>query len=218
MIVRLRGILEDVNGNTAVVAPEGGGMAYEVLLPAYYAQRLTAGDGGMIGQPITLYTTQYLESVGQGTSFVPRILGFASPREREFFSLFTSVKGLGAKRALRALAIEPGEIAAAILARDARTLQKLPEIGKRLAETMIVELTGKVDTYADLSTRPEGSRIGAAAAAAARRDPAFEDAVTALVALGESRPEAERMVTRAVQKDPGLKTTEQILQGALAAR
>lgn len=118
---------------------------------------------------------------------------------------------------MRALAIEPGEIAAAIMARDARTLQKLPEIGKRLAETMIVELTGKVDVYADLSTRPEGSRL-AAAAAAPRRDPAFEDAVTALVALGESRPEAERMVTRAVQRNPGLRTTEQILQGALASR
>src|SRR5712671_6350629 len=89
----------------------------------------------------------YLEGQGQGTSFVPRVLGFATPREREFFELFTTVKGLGNKRALRALAREPVEIAGAIAEKNTRALQELPEIGKRLAETVIAELTGKVEKF-----------------------------------------------------------------------
>jgi Holliday junction DNA helicase RuvA len=211
MLVRIRGTLESLDGTPprAIIAPEGQpGLAYEVLLPAYLAERLK--DEG--GTTITLRTIEYLESPNQGASFVPRLIGFTSDRERAFFELFTTVKGLGTRRALRALALEPGEIAAAIIARDTRRLTQLPEIGKRLAETIIAELSGKVDAFADLAPEAADGR------APAKVTPAAEDAVTALVALGETRTEAERIVTRAMQKNPALRATDEILQAALAAR
>lgn len=217
MLVRIRGILESLDGTRAVITPEGQpGLAYEVLVPAYLAEKLKGEPGGKggIGKPITLQTIQYLESPNQGASFVPRLIGFPTDRERAFFELFTTVKGLGNKRALRALAIEPGQIASAIMARDTRKLTQLPEIGKRLAETVIAELSGKVDVYADLAPGMLDGEGGASAAP----PPAAEEAVYALVALGESRPDAERLVTRAMQKNPKLRETDEILQAALAAR
>ena len=99
---------------------------------------------GGLGVRMSFHTLQYLEAQGQGTSFIPRTIGFGSRREREFFELFTSVKGLGNKRATRALAEEPALIAQGIAARDVKALQRLPEIGKKLAETIILELRDKI--------------------------------------------------------------------------
>ncbi|MBC7772968.1 MAG: hypothetical protein H7210_10770 [Pyrinomonadaceae bacterium] len=147
MITRITGVLECIDGNVATVALAGCGIAYEVLIPAYFAHRLrseatpaasgsnpdetsgkqpsSTGSGDtllMMHAPITLYTMEYLEGQGQGTSFIPRLIGFASPAEREFFDLLTTVKGLGNKRTLRALAVEPGAVVQAIIGRDARRL------------------------------------------------------------------------------------------------
>ena len=96
MLTRLQGVLESIQGNRATVVPEGSpGMAYEVLLPSYLADawlgRGGSPDRGAVGRSVTVHTVEYLESQGQGASFVPRILGFASQPEREFFELLTSV-------------------------------------------------------------------------------------------------------------------------------
>lgn len=229
MITRITGTLESLEANTAVVVPEGGagGVAYEVMVPAFLTPRLMLALGG----PVTLWTLQYLEGQGQGTSFVPRLIGFASVEQREFFELFTTVKGLGNKRALRAMAIEPGWIARAVMARDTRALTELPEIGKRLAETVVAELSGKVERFAAAS---EGGAVGAGAsrptvvtlpAAAngtapsmAHLPPAAADAVGALISLGQTRAEAERAVEIVVRRDPGLMATPEILRAALAVR
>jgi len=230
MLTRLRGVLESIEENRATVVPDGmPGLAYEVLLPAYLADSwLGRGGGGpagaMIGRDVTLYTTEYLESQGQGASFVPRCLGFASAAERAFFDLLTSVKGLGAKRGLRVMAVEPGVIARAIAERNGRMLQTLPEIGPKLAETIVHELKSKCDAYIGLgissgarpvaaavaaepkpakrSTKTAGSRNGENVGIVAAAPPVvpIRQTVDALVALGESPVDAERMVARAMDR------------------
>jgi Holliday junction DNA helicase RuvA len=172
----------------------GGEVAYEVLVPAFLAERLKS----QVGSPVTFTTFQYLESQGQGTSFVPRLVGFQSVAEREFFELFTTVKGIGNRRALRAMAADPAVIARAIMAKDAKGLTKLPEIGKRMAETIIAELSGKVDTF--LSTAEVKQLDAGAAGQVSTEDPISEEAVMALVALGETRADAQTMVSRAQAK------------------
>ena len=172
----------------------GGEVAYEVLVPAFLAERLKA----QIGSPVSLTTFQYLESQGQGTSFIPRLVGFQSAVERDFFELFTTVKGIGNRRALRAMAEDPAVIARAIMAKDAKALTKLPEIGKRMAETIIAELSGKVDTF--LSTAEVKHLNSAANGHAPAEDPISEEAILALVALGETRADAQSMVARAQGK------------------
>lgn len=235
VITRLTGTLESLEANTAVVVPGisdagSGGVAYELLVPAFLTPRLMLALGG----PVTLWTLQYLEGQGQGTSFVPRLIGFASPMQREFFELFTTVKGLGNKRALRAMAIEPGWIARAVMARDARALTELPEIGKRLAETVVAELSGKVERFAALNeagaagspsqggaSRPAPVTLPPIAngtSSIAHLPPAAADAIGALVSLGQTRADAERAVEIVVRREPGLVATPEILRAALGVR
>lgn len=229
MLARLTGILESVDTaagtGAAVVSPEavpGSGVAgplgYEVMLPAATADALAS----QIGQRISLRTFQYLEQQAQGASFIPRLVGFASEADERLFELLTKVKGLGVKRALRAMAAPSGEIAAAIAGGDVAALKGLPEIGKKLAETMILELKDKVGALAF-----ESGLGGAGAGAGSKGAPgaaggtgidgaSAQQAVAALVRLGEERAEAEGRV-RAVLKEVGERAAKMSADEILAA-
>ena len=124
--------------------------------------------------------------------------GFGSLRERDFFVLFTTVKGIGNRKALRALASSPGEIARFIAARDLKSLTQLPEIGKRMAETVVAELHGKVDAF--LSTE-EVAQLDRASEVRIESRAAL-DAIAALVTLGESESDAQRLVAKANSERP----------------
>ncbi len=194
MLTRLTGTLESADDALTITV---GPAAVRADAPRYLLDRLTQ----QVGQTVTLHTRLDLESHNQGASFSPRLIAFDTPDERAFFDLFTSVKGLGARRALRALAHDPAQIAAWIVAKDAKALQQLPEIGKRLAETVIAELSGKVDRFATeaaMTTGPAG--YAPAAIEPSRLPPAAQEALAALLALGESRPDAERKVHTALAK------------------
>lgn len=209
MIERIEGRLVSIEGAEAVVEPGGWPVSLRLLLPAYLAERLST----RIGEAVEFRTLCYLESHGQGTSFVPRLVGFATGAERRFFELFTTVKGVGSRKALRAMAAEPAVIARAIAGRDAKALIALPEIGKRLAETIIAELDGKVasflstaeldDALASAERAPAGGLSGPGAAAMA-----------ALMALGEAPDSAERMVRAAMAIEPKPTTTDELIQAA----
>ncbi len=207
MISRITGVLDAVGGLAAQMSLSGGELVHEVMVPAYLAPTLV----GRIGQSVTLHTLEYLESHNQGASFIPRLIGFERPVDREFFELLTTVKGIGNRKALRALAEEPATIARAIVARDTRALQRLPEIGKRLAETVIAELVGKVDRFVDA-----GGRMGEAKPIPGPLAGPAEEAVAALIALGEGRSEAEARVRSAVERGNG-STAEALVAAALGA-
>lgn len=196
MIARLTGTLESLESNAAHIAAPDGSFAREVLIPAYVAPLLAP----KLGQTVTLVTLEYLEGQGQGTSFIPRLIGFQSARDRAFFDLFTTVKGIGNRKALRAMAIEPAQIARAIAERNAAALIKLPEIGKRLAETVIAELSGKVEPYLSEVELRTLEIKSAASFSTPGLNQVGEEAVAALVALGESRAEAERRVLLALER------------------
>jgi len=252
MITRLAGMLESIDGHTATVQPQWGGhaagaasppggadvpsaraadgLAIEILVPGYFARELSV----LCGQRITFHTLTYLEGQGQGSSFIPRLLGFASPADRAFFELFTTVNGIGNRKALRALAEKPATIAAAIMRRDAKALEKLPEIGKRMAEKVVAELHGKVDAFADsagvgrTSSPPLGAlgfgqdALSAGSIESSSLSPAVRDAIDALVNLGETRADAQRKIARTFEraKDGGkaLDTPERIVAAVFAGR
>lgn len=224
MITRVAGVLERVEEHRAVVrggdGPTGGVVefAFEVLVPGFVARQLES----KLGARVTLHTLAYLESQNQGASFTPRLVGFLSEQDRAFFELFTTVKGIGNRRALRALAEPVGDVASAIERGDAKALTKLPEIGARMAETVIAELKGKAGKYVGIgalegSGRGAGGGAGVGAAGAgpfassiaaagagmgrsgvsSRLSVGEAEAVEALVRLGEVRSEAERKVVAA---------------------
>lgn len=201
MLTRITAQLESISDGPIPVATlhTNPDFALEVLIPQYLAHTLES----RINDRVTLHTRVYLEAQGQGTSFIPRVIGFGSPVERDFFEVFTSVKGVGTRKALRALIEPPSTIAAWIVSKDAKALTKLPEIGKRSAETMIAELSGKIDKFA-------GDAIIAGFHAARTSPasniehssfpPAAAEAIAALMALGEQRSTAEQKVQIAMTK------------------
>ncbi len=209
MISRIQGTLESIDGLDATVRLDGSGLSYQVLVPLFFAERLR----DHAGRPITLHTIEYLEGQGPGGAFVPRLIGFATAAERRFFELLTTVDGMGNKKALRALAQEPAQIARAIAGGNAPWLTQLPEIGKKTAEKVILELKDKVQPFL---TAAEVAGLDTAARAPARASDPASAAVGALVALGETRTDAERMVRDAMAANPALAKPDEIVQAAFA--
>ncbi len=186
MIARIAGRLEHVSAGAALVAA-GDGLWYEVLVPAFDVDRLAR----RVGQDVVLHTIHYVEGDPAHGVQTPRLVGFQAEADRDFFRLFTTVKGVGVKKALRALVRPVGEVAAAIEAKDTRLLVALPEIGRRTAEQIIAELHGKVQDFA-----------GPVAAAVEAMPAAASEALAVLVQLGERRADAAALVERVLAVDP----------------
>ena len=210
MISRIEGILErvDEDGRAEVRV---GDVWYLVLAPGCDQQRLA----GVRGERITFHTLQYFEGSSQGGNLVPRLIGFATPRDRAFFELFTTVKNIGNRKALRALQLPFARIAEAIASKDATLLQSLPEIGKRSAETIIAELHGKVDRFIDVvvGEGDEGDRAGVDGEPqpSPRRAMAAE-AVGVLTALGEPKLETLQLIDRALAVDPEIDSPQHLIE------
>ena len=215
MLTRVTGVLERLEGQAAVVAPDGVGLAYEVLLPAVLADDLA----GAVGERVTLHLVEHLEQQSQGASFVPRRIGFLTLEQRRFFELFTTVKGVGPRKAVRCLTAPFERIARAIVDRDTKFLQTMPEIGKRLAETIALDLHEKAGAFAleppagagEVEPKPGAAGAGPLADGAAQ-------AVEAMVTLGETRSDAETLVRRALRAEPAPEGADAILAAAFSLR
>lgn len=208
MISALTGELRQVDDDRVQLAV--GPMLFELLVPAADVGTLR----GQIGQEMTFHTVFYLEGDSSGGNIEPRLVGFLRPEDRAFFQLFITVKGIGPKKALRALVLPVGEIAQAIESKDARALCELPQIGKRMAELIVAELAGKVEKFALDGYAQGGTRV----APTSKRTPAEEDAIAALVALGERRGDAEHLLDRAKHVNAKLKTTTEFINEMLRMR
>lgn len=208
MISAITGRLSSVTDRG--VALQVGALQYELLVPSSDLQMLTE----RIGSEITFHTILYLEGDAARGNLEPRLIGFSNSRDKAFFEKFTTVKGIGTKTALRALSVPAAQIASAIESRNARFLTGLDGIGKRTAELIIAELAGKVAAFAG------GPAIEATARAAApsQYSPVELDAITAMVSLGERRPDAERLLQSALAGNPGLKTADALLREMLRLR
>ena len=197
MIAGIEGKLVKLNAETALV--QVGSIIYEVMLPGYCVNALS----GLVGSDIPLCTMEYYEGSLGGGNLIPRLVGFLSPTEREFFTTFISVKGMGIRKGLRALSIPIADIAAAVENGDEKMLMSLPGIGRRMAQQTVAELKGKLQTFA-VGTEP--SR-----AAAARFKPFQAEALEILIAWGEKRNEAMELIELAGQKHPDIRTAEELV-------
>jgi Holliday junction DNA helicase RuvA len=185
-----------------------GPVVVEMLIPASDVPLLQAG----VGQEMTFHTLLYLEGEASGGNIEPRLVGFLRPEDKRFFEKFITVKGIGPKKALKALALPTGDVAHAIETKDTRFLVGLPQIGKRMAELIVAELAGKVGEF--VSITPGGK----AAIGAGSRSAVEEDAISTLMALGERRMDAEHLLERARQNNGNLKTTEALVKEMLRMR
>jgi len=197
MIGRLRGILADKHPPRLLVDVHGVGYELEAPMSTFYQLPAT-------GSEVTLHTHLVVREDAQ------QLFGFASEPERRMFRALIRVSGVGAKLALTILSgSSADEFARYVHEGDSGALTRLPGVGKKTAERLVVEMRDRLADWA------EGAAALAAAGAPGLVPPAGEsarEALSALVALGYKPQEANRLI-RAVET-AGL-ASEEIIRQAL---
>jgi len=199
MITSVSGVLVSATPLTAVI--ETGGLGYEINIPVTTAERLPAP-----GQPAKLHTLAvYREDSAT-------LYGFAAEAERDFFRLLVEkVTGVGPKMALSVLSkLSLPTLKSAIASGDVGLLSKVPGIGRKTAERLVIELRDKLNP-ADLGTVATAD-TGTSAPAADNR---VNDAVLALTALGYKAADADKAVRQAWIALGSKATTEALIKKAL---
>ena len=178
MIGKLTGTLGDKNPPQVLV--DCNGVGYEVDVPMSTFYNLPG-----LGEKITLLTHLVVREDAQ------LLYGFGSPGEREAFRQLIKISGVGPRTALSVLSgMSVADIAQAVTAQDAGRLVKVPGIGKKTAERLLLELKGKFGADLGLGAAGPGSDAQA-------------DILQALVALGYSDKEAAASL-KALPKDVGV--------------
>jgi Holliday junction DNA helicase RuvA len=174
MIGRLSGTL--VEKNPPAVLVDVGGVAYEVDVPMSTFYNL-----GAVGSRVTLLTHLVVREDAH------LLYGFGTAAERDAFRELIRISGVGARTALAVLSgLSVEELAQAVTLQESGRLTRIPGIGKKTAERLLLELRGKL-----------GAALEGAGATAARSDTGA-DVLRALIALGYSEKEA----TLAVKQVP----------------
>ena len=196
MISRLSGTLVSKQPPLLVIDVHGVGYEVEAPLSVFY-------DLPEIGKPLVLLTHLSI------TDTAHTLYGFANEAERTLFRQLLKISGIGAKLALTILSGASGdELARYVVEGDAAALTRLPGIGKKTAERIIIELRDKLDRL------PQGAPAGGASPGQSRPSDALGEAVNALLALGYKPQDAGRMARNVAE--PGM-AVEEIIRHALQA-
>ena len=177
------------------------GLSYEVYVPLSVQQRVAENQDS--NGEICLITYHYYQMTP--SSAVPVLIGFFNQLERDFFLEFIKVSGIGPRAAVKALNKSIGEIAVAIDRGDTAYLKTLPGIGMQRAKEIVAKLQGKMgkftlmrDKVVDLPVSPVIADIK-------------EEASTILGQLQYKKAEAEAMIDKALQRNKGITTSEELL-------
>jgi Holliday junction DNA helicase RuvA len=205
MITRITGRLIRLDGASAVIA--AGAFEYEVFIPEFVRRQLQ----GTIGEDVSLRTIEYLEGNPARGNLIPRMIGFMSEAEREFFDSICSVDGVGVKKALRAMVRPVRDVAIAIEEQDIKQLSALPGVGAALAERIVAKLRRKMAKFALMIERDLPPDVEAGRGV-------FNDAYEALVMLGHTAPEARHKIEQVSESGRKFKSVEEVLEEVYRAQ
>jgi len=176
MFAYIKGTLEYKMEGYVIVDVRG--MGYKIFMSETGIEKL-----GNVGDTVKVHT--YLKVREDDMS----LFGFNTGEELSMFELLISVSGVGAKTALNMLScIEPSKFALAVITNDLKTLTKIPGVGVKSAQRIVLELKDKLKTEKAVNTN-ENSEI----AQSIEKDNKLEDAVSALQVLGYNRKEIEKV-------------------------
>lgn len=206
MITHIRGSL--VSKKPGQVVLEAGGLGYEIAVPL--------GTFLALPEPpaeVSLLTKLFIREESWD------LFGFLSGLERETFLALTSVNRIGPKLALTIIsALEPGELARALMTRDLGAISGIKGIGTKTAERLMVELKDKAPKLAGLAgLKAEDLKAGTAASPGAEGivfESEDDEAVSALINLGYTPAEA-RKAARAAKAEAGSAELGVVLRLAL---
>lgn len=198
MIGRLRGTLAEKQPPHLIL--DVNGLGYELEVPMTTLYRLPP-----VGQAVTLHTHLVVREDAQ------LLYGFFEKRERELFRELIRLNGVGPKLALALMSgLEVDELVRCVQAQDTSTLVKIPGVGKKTAERLLVELKDRFKAWETVPAMFELVADGPAAIAPVAT--AETDAVSALISLGYKPQEASKAVAAVNGKG---KTSEELIRAAL---
>jgi Holliday junction DNA helicase RuvA len=202
LIGRIRGILvEKVPGQALV---ECAGLGYEVDIPYTTFFHLPEP-----GDEVTLHTHFAVREDAQN------LYGFASRLDRNLFRLLIKVNGVGPKLAVGILSgLDAQQFIRCVESRDLNSLVKLPGVGKKTAERLLIEMTDRIGQLEGqfVPASPETTGSGQVARAGSGAPVATEEAEAALIALGYKPQEAARAISKVAEE--GM-TSEALIRLAL---
>ncbi|AWB81798.1 Holliday junction branch migration protein RuvA [Corynebacterium yudongzhengii] len=198
-------MIASLNGEVVSIAPdhavmECAGVGYQFLATPRTLARLRRGEN-----------TRVLTHLAVREDAMT-LYGFVSDEERRMFLLLQTLSGMGPKLALAVIGtLEPAEISTAVTNQDAKTLQTVPGVGKRMADRMVVELKDKVSEYLPSEPSPDtGPALDPQATQVAAQ------VTEALVGLGFTERVATPAVELVLAAEPELNTSA-ALKKALAS-
>ena len=198
MITRITGKLAKLKDDVLTLQIDA--FEHEVLIPEFTRRQLQSE----LNQQISLHTIEYLEGNPMQGRMTPRLVGFLSEVEREFFELFCSVDGVGVRKALRAMVRPVKEVATAIEEQDAKALSALPGVGPATAERIIAKLRRKVPKFALMVARREVD--------AEMESDLIGETFEVLRGLGHSESDARRLIDDALTAKKKYKNVQSFLQ------
>jgi len=199
VITKISGTLLGLGDDFATLAIEP--LEYQV----YIAESSRRSLQQKVGERVSLFTIHYFDGDPSRGRVTPRLVGFLSEVEREFFEMFCSVDGVGAKKALRAMVRPVQDIAVMIEEQDAKGLSSLPGVGGATADRIIAKLRRKMSKFALLVARHD------AYAAEVKRD-VVEEAFEALRTLGHSDSDARKLLDGVLKTKRKFADVEAVLQ------
>lgn len=192
MIATLTGRVQQIAGDFSVI--NVGGVGFQVFMPLAALEELA-----QCTKEVVIYT--YLNHKEDAMT----LYGFLHPEDKSLFQQLIGVSGIGPKTALAVLSVlSADDLRQAILNEQTKELIKVPGIGLKSAQRLILELKSQISKTlstkdrAELDAKVEGKRGGEA----------LEDAVAALVALGYQAAEAAEVVKKVWQENPGQKVPD----------
>ena len=208
MIAQIRGILRAVVDDEVTLAVEP--LDFVLLVPDHARRQLQH----RVGELIALHTVFYIEGGQMGSRMVPRLVGFLTPIDREFFEIFCSVDGVGARKALRAMVRPVRELARTIQDQDVKSLATYPGIGEAMAERIVAKLRRRVGKFA-LIVGPS-AEVDAAAevnGAPENAEPdVIRDTFAALLSVGHSESQAREAIDRVLSGKKKFKSVADMIE------
>ncbi len=215
MISLIRGVVRAVNEEELILAIDP--CEITVLIPETARRQLQS----KVGEHVVLHTMFYIEGNQMGSKMTPRLVGFLSTVDREFFDVFCSVDGVGVRKALRAMVRPTRELARTIQDQDVKTLATYPGIGEAMAERIVAKLRRKVGIYALIVGGPgqEKAAEHATNGQAENAEPdVIRDTFAALISVGHTENQARAAIDRVLSGKKKYRTVADMIDAIYVQR
>jgi holliday junction DNA helicase RuvA len=209
VLTRIRGTLLSVSDEIATLLIDP--FEIEVLISEHTRRTIQT----RLGEVVSFDTVFYIEGGAMTSRLLPRLVGFLSAIDREFFEIFCSVDGVGVRKALRAMVRPVREIARTIEEQDLKQLSTFPGIGEATAERIVAKLRRKVGKFALIISQHQGDGTAPSETNGAPENAlpdVIRDTYSALLSVGHNESQAREAIDRVLSGKKKFKSVADMIE------